>query len=102
MYIMRSSAAIILAIIVSFVVLPLARADDPCAPSTDGNIVLNPGLECDADGNSIPDSWTRNAADASHLLSWIDESAIGHTSMVLKSEFTGSGTPNSFSWYMWL
>jgi hypothetical protein len=67
---------------------------------SDGNLVVNPGIEYDVDGNGIPDGWKTYANDSqSHLLYWVDDPVSGGThGKVLKAEYTGTGTPDTFGW----
>jgi len=63
----------------------------------DGNMILNPMIECDNNNDSMPDNWTNYYNDSEHILSWIFDSR--KNSRVLKSEYLGRGAETTgFAW----
>jgi len=85
---------------------------EPVAPTTtillgvtsNGNLLINPDAEFDADSNGIPDGWRRQGENPSegHILSWVGDDPE-HPEIdphLLKSERTPDATadPNEFGW----
>ncbi|MCK4660121.1 MAG: hypothetical protein KAV82_11420 [Phycisphaerae bacterium] len=70
----------------------------------DGNLVINPDMEFDADSNGVPDGWEKCKEDAldGHILSWVgdDPEHPEANPTYLKSERTSTSSlaPDYFSW----
>ncbi|MFH1505622.1 MAG: hypothetical protein ABIE94_01380 [archaeon] len=67
----------------------------------DGNLVQNPYVECDYDGDGDPDNWIKQDENipGGHILSWVNDPTGGGDSRILITERIEASELSTFGWY---